>query len=158
MKLNDADLLTVVANTPLISFDLILRNPANQVLLGLRNNRPARGYWFVPGGRVMKDERLQEAFLRITAAEMGQSIPLAEGKFLGVYQHFYADNFSGQPDISTHYIVLGIELCLVQALLEKPLAQHSDWRWWSIEELLLNPEVHPNTKAYFDSEQKTRAI
>ncbi|GAP14123.1 ADP-ribose pyrophosphatase [Longilinea arvoryzae] len=153
-----SDFLTVLANTPLLAFDLLLRDPQERVLLGLRSNRPAQGYWFVPGGRVLKDERLEDAFLRITAAELGQSIPLTEGKFMGVYQHFYADNFSGRAGISTHYVVLGVELRLAQALLEKPLAQHSDWRWWSVEDLLISPEVHPNTRAYFNREQKTRAL
>ena len=56
---------SVVANTPLISVDLIVRNPQGQILLGLRVNRPAQGYWFVPGGRVRKDERLADAFTRL---------------------------------------------------------------------------------------------
>ena len=39
---------TVVASTPLVSIDLIVRNRQGQVLLGLRTNRPAQGGWFVP--------------------------------------------------------------------------------------------------------------
>jgi len=155
-KLSESTFLTVVANTPLVSFDLIVRNQAGQVLLGLRNNRPAQGYWFVPGGRIMKDERLAEAFLRITENELGQSIPLSEGKFLGVFQHLYEDNFSNQEGISTHYIVFGVEISADEVLAQKPLAQHSDWRWWSIQDLLASAVVHPYTRAYFDREQKTK--
>jgi colanic acid biosynthesis protein WcaH len=41
---------TVIASTPLISIDLIVRNNQQQILLGKRLNKPAQGYWFVPGG------------------------------------------------------------------------------------------------------------
>lgn len=47
---------TVVASAPLISIDLLVENEQGQYLLGLRKNRPAQGYWFVPGGRVQKNE------------------------------------------------------------------------------------------------------
>jgi colanic acid biosynthesis protein WcaH len=40
---------------PLISLDLCLTRPSSQgpeLLLGLRNNRPAQGVWITPGGRI----------------------------------------------------------------------------------------------------------
>lgn len=49
---------TVVASTPLISIDLLVKNKKGEYLLGLRNNRPAQGYWFVPGGRIQKTKHL----------------------------------------------------------------------------------------------------
>ena len=87
---------TVVAHTPLISIDLIVRNPQGLVLLGQRVNRPAQGYWFVPGGRVRKNERLAEAFNRLVQEELGLiSCNMQDVLFLGPFEHFYADNFSG---------------------------------------------------------------
>ena len=62
---------TVVASTPLISIDLLVQNEHGEYLLGLRNNRPAQGYWFVPGGRVLKNETLDGAFKRLTFEELG---------------------------------------------------------------------------------------
>lgn len=51
----DTDIFaTVVHCAPLISIDLLVQNAQGEYLLGLRNNRPAQGYWFVPGGRVKK--------------------------------------------------------------------------------------------------------
>ena len=43
--------------------------------------------WFVPGGRIMKNETLENAFERITLAETGKAVPITEAGFLGVYQH-----------------------------------------------------------------------
>ena len=36
----------VIASTPLVSIDLIVMNSQGEILMGLRNNRPAQGYWF----------------------------------------------------------------------------------------------------------------
>ncbi|MFC4195069.1 NUDIX domain-containing protein [Novosphingobium lubricantis] len=57
--------LRVVDATPLIAIDLIVPNEDGGYLLGHRVNRPAQGFWFVPGGRIHKNERLDDAFRRI---------------------------------------------------------------------------------------------
>ena len=49
---------TVIASTPLVPIDLVVKNHQSQVLLGQRLNRPAQGFWFVPGGRILKNEFL----------------------------------------------------------------------------------------------------
>src|SRR5262245_15102798 len=67
--LSRQDFLQVVRDAPLVSIDLIVRNLEGEVLLGLRNNRPAQGWWFVPGGIVRKNERFEQAFRRISQAE-----------------------------------------------------------------------------------------
>ncbi len=46
--------LKVIDAAPLVTIDLIIRNPKSDVLLGKRLNRPAQGFWFVPGGRIRK--------------------------------------------------------------------------------------------------------
>ena len=140
---------TIVASTPLISIDLIIRNSNGDVLLGLRNNRPAQGYWFVPGGRIKKDEPFVKAFARLTEGELGLSVQIEKARFLGPYQHFYTDNFSGD-DFSTHYVVLGYEMTLDIDLDSLPDDQHRDYHWFTVEELLASEQVHQHTKDYFE--------
>ncbi|EAC1549755.1 TPA: GDP-mannose mannosyl hydrolase, partial [Escherichia coli] len=106
MFLRQEDFATVVRSTPLVSLDFIVENSRGEFLLGKRTNRPAQGYWFVPGGRLQKDETLEAAFERLTMAELGLRLPITAGQFYGVWQHFYDDNFSG-TDFTTHYVVLG---------------------------------------------------
>ncbi|MBM7072037.1 GDP-mannose mannosyl hydrolase [Shewanella sp. 202IG2-18] len=139
---------TIVKNTPLISIDLIIKNKKGDVLLGLRTNRPAKDYWFVPGGRILKDESLVAAFSRLAKNELGKSISIADANFLGVYQHFYSDNFS-EDDFSTHYVVLGYELTLDIDLSDLPEQQHSDYQFLSVSSLLDSDDVHQHTKDYF---------
>ncbi|MGC9423655.1 GDP-mannose mannosyl hydrolase [Vibrio sp.] len=152
-RLDKATFKTIVASTPLVSIDLIIRNSCNQVLLGLRTNRPAQGFWFVPGGRIGKDETFEQAFLRLTQLELGYPIPLNDASFLGPYQHLYSDNFSG-TDFSTHYVVLGYQLMLDLDLQTLPVEQHQNYQWWDEQELLNSDLVHRNTKAYFSDNYK----
>lgn len=138
---------SIVAHAPLVSIDLIVRNPLGEVLLGMRKNRPAQGFWFVPGGRIQKVERISQAFSRLTEEELGMSCDLDQARFAGVYEHLYNDNFSGK-DFSTHYVVLAYEIDLG---LEKsfPDQQHADYCWLSPADLLRHSQVHENSKAYF---------
>lgn len=139
----------IVAGTPLVSIDLLVSNEQGQVLLGQRLNRPAQGFWFVPGGRIRKDEHMADAFLRITQDELGISLPLSVAKFLGPFEHFYTDNFSGD-DFSTHYVVLGYAMKLsVSDLSQLPSEQHCAYRWFDVDYLMQSDVVHQNTKFYF---------
>ena len=146
--LDKAQFQQIVAATPLISLDLIVRNAQGQVLLGRRLNRPAQGCWFVPGGRVRKDERLDAAFLRLTQEELGVATSRELACFLGPYEHFYADNFSGD-DFTTHYVVLGYELAWQGKQDALPVSQHDQYRWFDVGELLQESSVHQHTKDYF---------
>ena len=65
MTLSDSEFVDVVRNTPLVSIDLIISDPMGAILMGWRNNEPAKDTWFVPGGRIRKNERIAEAFERI---------------------------------------------------------------------------------------------
>lgn len=150
MRLEQQLFETVVENSPLISIDLIVRNCQGQVLLGQRQNRPAQNYWFVPGGRIFKDESIEDAFKRTTQEELGKQYFISNAIFLGVYEHFYDDNFSG-TEFTTHYIVLGYEISLSDVSLDLPTVQHNAYKWFDVEMLLSSTVVHQYTKNYFSS-------
>ena len=73
MFLRQEEFATVVRCAPLISIDLLVENARGEYLLGQRLNRPAQGLWFVPGGRVQKDERLEDALERLTLPLPGRA-------------------------------------------------------------------------------------
>ena len=139
----------MVRLAPLVAIDLIIRNSRNQALLGLRNNEPAKGFYFVPGGIILKNERLADAFARILQNETNLSGRIEQARFVGAFEHFYDTNRFGEPDYGTHYVVLGYELKLADTTALKMDAQHSELRWWTQSELLDSPRVHDNAKAYF---------
>jgi len=116
-------------------------------LLGRRYNRPAQNYWFVPGGRIRKNERSSEALQRIGMSELLIKIPA--GKLLGVFDHLYDDNYFGLPDIGTHYVALAYQIELKKSNFLVHDEQHDELKWWDIGSLLRSEEVHENTKMYF---------
>ena len=152
MWLPDETFKSVIQHTPLISIDLIVRNQQNEVLLGKRINAPAKDYWFVPGGRVRKNETLDDAFVRLVREELGieSGVTRADAKFLGVFEHFYDDCAFG-ADVSTHYIVLTYIIEINQKIEILKLRQHNEFTLLKINELKERKDVHFFVKKYFEN-------
>ena len=143
------DLARVVELTPLVSIDLVVRDRSGRTLVGLRSNRPAQGTWFVPGGRVGKNERLAAALARISRAELGRELAPSDARPLGVFEHFYDDNFAGQPHFGTHYVVIAHAFTVDPASLALPeREQHGGYLWLTDDEQRARGDVHPNSLAY----------
>lgn len=149
VPLSDADLRDVIRLVPLISMDLIVRSSQNEVLLGLRNNEPAKGFYFAPGGRIWKGQRLRDAFTRILKSETNCVGNFDEARALGVYEYFYATNRFRDFDYGTHYVVLAFALRIDDISALEADAQHRDFRWWDERALPASELIHENTKAYF---------
>jgi colanic acid biosynthesis protein WcaH len=143
------DFEQVVRLTPLVAIDLVVRLEDGRVLLGRRKNEPARGFLFVPGSRVTKNESLAAAFERIAEEELGLKWELARARLLGVYEHVYQTNRFEKPGFGTHYVVLAHEIILKSQPLSLPVDQHGEYIWLTPAELLAHREVHEYTKAYF---------
>jgi colanic acid biosynthesis protein WcaH len=149
--LNDEEFSKIVRFAPLVSIDLIIRDPDRKVLVGVRNNEPAKNFYFVPGGRIRKDEKLEKAFARILTAETGCSVDFNEARFLGVYQHMYPNNRFDHSGYGTHYVVLAYELNLSRRPAIVLDSQHCIANWMDEAELRAAPNVHRYTKAYFET-------
>ena len=145
---------SIIQNAPLISIDLVVKNSDDKILLGKRVNKPAKNSWFVPGGRIFKDETIQDAFRRITKEEIGKAYNISNASFKGVYQHFYDDNVFND-NFSTHYIVLGFEL-VIKEKLSLGTVQHEKYKWFDENELLGSDEVYTYVKDYFKKEKIVR--
>ena len=141
----------VIESTPLVSIDFVIEDESGQVLLGERLNRPAQGFWFVPGGRVLKNEKLEDAFARLTQEELGYEFELFQAKLLGPYTHLYDDNVFGD-EFTTHYVAIAYKLVVIRSELNLPVnVQHSRYRWYDKSELLTSDKVHIHTKWYFQT-------
>lgn len=143
---------TIVDTTPLISIDLLVRDAAGRILVGKRVNRPAQGFWFVPGGRILKNETIADAFLRLTENELGQRTDIRSARYLGLYEHFYEDSiFSDEgPEVSTHYIVNGFEIHLPESQQSLPYEQHNEYLWMTEDDFMDDPGVHNHSRWYLD--------
>ena len=137
---------SIIHYTPLISIDLIVENSEGKVLLGKRINEPAKDFWFVPGGRIFKDETLDAAFERTAKEEIGLDIKREDAAFINVYEHFY-DNNVFDNEFSTHYVVLAHKIVTDKNLVVND--QHEKYEWFDKEILLDRDDVHKYTKNYF---------
>lgn len=148
--------LSIIKNTQVISADLIAFNNMGKVLLGKRTGEPAKNTWFVPGGRVRINETLVSAVHRIVVQELGiiidaQTPEAHRPQPFGVYHQTYSNNFDND-DFGAHYVTFAYSLTIADQTyndVPKTDYQHSEFRWWSIEDLLASPEVHIYCKNYF---------
>ena len=149
----ESEFTCAVDALPLVSIDLcIVCN--GLLLLGKRNNRPAKGFLFTPGGRIRKNEALNSAFSRIAGEELGlENYSLSQNMLMGVWDHFYNDS-AFSDDVSTHYINLPY-LCEIQTKIKKKLLlpkgrdrQHAYWTWMDLETASQSNIVHKYVRAY----------
>ena len=140
------------AALPLVSIDLVLTDPHGRLLLGLRNNAPARGWWFTPGGRIRKNEVFKQAMARIALEELSLPVDLLGAAVLmGTWDHFYPDS-AFSPLISTHYVNLPYWLQLdwqdIDRMNIQPDNQHSAWQWMNVRQAEVDLSVHPYVQVY----------
>jgi len=148
MHLDDEKFLEIIDLAPLVSIDLIVYNDKNKVLLGKRANRPAKDYWFVPGGRIRKNEKIEDAVKRISRSELGIELSIEQGKLLGGFNHIYPDNYFNIKGVNTHYVVLAYQFKINTSKILKD-TQLSEMRWWEVDKIVSDPNVHEHTKDYF---------
>ncbi len=150
MYLSGDELIEVVDRAPLVSIDLVVTDADARILVGKRRNDPARDSWFVPGGRILKDEELDEAFSRIVNSELGlKGYQRSASSLLGVYTHRYDTNFMARPGTSTHYVVVAYRLDVKTIeLADLPDGQHSEYAWVDLSDECAASKLHPNTAAY----------
>lgn len=143
---------TIVDTTPLISIDLLVRDAAGRILVGKRVNRPAQGFWFVPGGRILKNETIADAFFRLTENELGKRTDIRSARYLGLYEHFYDDSIFSDEGlaVSTHYIVNGFEIHLPENQQSLPYEQHNEYLWMTEDDFRHDPGVHIHSRWYLD--------
>ena len=142
--LNNTTFKTVIKSTPLISIDLLIKKD-NRVLLGRRTNKPAKGYLFSIGGRIYKNETINNAMMRIAKNELNIELKLVP-RFIGIFEHFYDDSI--YYAVSTHYVNLAYEI-EIQETLNLPNEQHDEYHWLTIDEVLKSKQVHKYVKDYF---------
>ena len=132
----------IVDQMPIVSVDLLIL-VGDGILLGKRENQPAKGHWFVPGGRLHKGEELTDAVNRISSEELNIEVEILDS--LGAHEHFYETS-----DVSTstgkHYIA--------NSFLVEPLSSNfeADSQHSQFQVFTSPPEnVHDYVLRYTDS-------
>lgn len=140
-----------ISMLPLISIDFCIIYEG-KILLGKRNNEPAKNFFFTPGGRIRKNERFEDALKRISVDELNFDISNKVGKrLMGIWDHFY-DQSAYDKNISTHYVNLPHLFFLNKKefqdldLKSGESDQHSRWIWLELDNALVDDKVHKYIK------------
>jgi colanic acid biosynthesis protein WcaH len=95
------------------------------ILLVKRNDAPARGEWWVPGGRVWKGEMMREAAARKACEEVGMECHV--GPIVHTAETIFPD---GPGGIAVHSINSCFLLYPVSPVSEPRLDEHhAEWQW-----------------------------
>jgi len=104
--------------TPFCNIDLIIKNN-NKFLLGKRIIKHYTNYWSLPGGRIMRGEKIRNGIKRIAFEEC--SCYISKPKFIGMYENVTKHR---------HDINLTFAVSYTKGNL-KPDLQHSQLKWFS---------------------------
>lgn len=153
--------LMAVNLTQIVSVDLLVRNKDGKILVGKRKNSPAKGYYFVPGGRVYKNETLKEGAERMLGWELGIYDKSIRPKPRCVSEHMYDDNFCQARDVdgkvvSTHYVCFAFDVDLDSFDMSTFNTQHDGGLWLTPEEILSRDDVHEYVKLYYTPDAYNR--
>ncbi|MDR3543143.1 MAG: NUDIX domain-containing protein [Desulfosporosinus sp.] len=154
MKLALEQFRAIVRDTVLVSLDLLLINERDEVLVGRRTHGPARDYYFVPGGRVMKGETLAMALQRVAKEETGLCLSPDQVVFHGIYDHIYDDSYFEDSNISTQYVVIACRCAVSSDAQIVSDLQHESLHFVQIADITSDPKIHPYTRNYFCADAK----
>lgn len=129
----------VQRSLPIICVDVVITDGKN-FLLAKRTNEPEKNKWWIPGGRLLKNELLKEAAARVLKQETGLKGNI--GDFLGFQELFLSPGYF--PDVTAHTIgfVFSAEVpAKSRIFLDK---QHSKAEWFS----KINPSWHPYVRKF----------
>jgi len=136
---------TIVKHVPVVSVDLLVHHGGG-IILGKRENEPAKGEWFVPGGSVLKGETRRQAVYRVAREELGVDVTIEHN--LGVYDHFYeeaaSDGINSKQYLATAYIVTPISEEF------EPDDQHTELRTFDAP----FPDLHDYVQRYVNELRK----
>ena len=152
--LNQDEYFQAVSLTQLVSIDILVIHEG-RLLVGERINEPAKGSFFVPGGKVYKNEYLKEALERISEHEIGVRLTSNQVTLNGIYDHLYENNFR-DDSCGTHYVCIAClfeldDIEQIDVVETAMLSQHHCVEWLDTNQVLDHPKVHINVKSYFNN-------
>jgi colanic acid biosynthesis protein WcaH len=123
---------------PVVCVDTVVTNRARtRFFLVRRANEPERGRWWLPGGRLHKNERLIDAARRKIFEEIGFRGRIKEQ--LGTYEYFSSRGYF--PGMSAHTIIF-VFLAVVDERKNFHLdSQSTDAQWFERIDRRLDPYV-----------------
>ncbi len=122
---------------PMCCVDLVIARKG-RVLLVKRSREPARGEWWIVGGRILKNETFEKAVIRKAREEAGLKVRVKNR--IGTYETFFRESPFPEARSGIHTI----NVCFLAEPLKGEVrldGNHSRFRWISRMEKGLQPYV-----------------
>ncbi|MFA5125915.1 MAG: NUDIX domain-containing protein [archaeon] len=120
----------IMENVPILCVDLLVKN-GDKILLLKRKNKPLKGYWWIPGGRVYKNETLLEAVKRKYFEECG--LKTDSVKEIGTYDYIGSDAVFDDIKTGIHTLSVVFEIKATSDKI-KVDEQHAEYGWFEFED------------------------
>ena len=117
----------IVDTMPIPCVDIVISHE-NKVLLVHRKEEPAKGKWWVAGGRIHKNESLVDATLRKVRDETGLEVEVI--KKLDFYE-YTCDKSQQNSKTGSHSIIVGFHVRVKNPKEVVVDETSSDYRWIS---------------------------
>ncbi len=137
----------ILARVPICAIDVLFFSPdKKETLLFKRSNKPLQGIFYTIGGRLLKNETVKDAAVRLARQEAGIAVSMGQLVFGGMQEEIHDDSaFAG---VSYHAVGFYYGCTIGKDTLPALDSQHSEYAWFSVED----PSLHPFAK------QKVRSL
>lgn len=126
-------------DSPIVTVDVMILSPdCTKLLLGKRSNEPYKDVYFSFGSRLYKNEKFVDAARRIAKEELGLDVPLSKLVFAGVTADFGDTSIFEGITYHSVDIYFAHRMQAGQVMLDN---QHSDMKWFSLDDQTLHPYV-----------------
>jgi colanic acid biosynthesis protein WcaH len=144
--LPDEDYLKCLKSLPIAAADIVILNPKKtKVLLFKRKNEPAKGLFYTPGGRILKNEKNEKAAARKMKEELGLKVDSKKLIFSGVQDEFFSN--SAFKATGSHIIDIFFSFILPENIKPTLDFQHSVYKWFRVDSPLMHPYIKRKVKA-----------
>lgn len=114
-KIPNDEYKKILENIPICCVDLIIKGKKG-VLLVLRADEPLKNFWWIPGGRIYKGEKIENAVIRKAYEETGLKVKIE--KNMGTYETILGKDCFKNLKIGIHTINI--------TFLVKPISEESE--------------------------------
>jgi len=116
----------IVDQMPIVCIDAIIMNHKGQYLLVRRKNEPLKDEFWLPGGRLLKNETLHDAVHRKVLQELGIDSHIVMP--IGVYEDFFDKSpLNAKDGLHTISIVFLVTVGNLDISLDD---QSDEWNWF----------------------------
>jgi len=136
----------ILNNMPLFCVDIVVHSNG-KVLLVKRKEKPAQDEWWVPGGRLLKGEKLTDAVKRKINEEVGLKIVSNSIEHVGMQEFFSKDGIYDNLDFHAVAAIYKVEVCEEDVNLDET---SSKYKWIT--------EIDPNLHEYVQKALKDSGV